>query len=130
MMRFNNPPTLPKPVGYSHVVEVPRGRTLFISGQVALDSAGNLIGRGDFVAQTEQVFKNIQAALESVGAGCKDLAKLTIFVVDISQVPALREIRNRYVNSANPPASSLVQVKGLVREEFLVEIEAVAVVPE
>jgi len=129
-MRFNNPPTLPTPVGYSHVVEVPRGRTIFISGQVALDSAGNLIGRGDFVAQTEQVFKNLQAALESVGAGCKDLAKLTIFVVDISQVPALREIRNRYVNSANPPASSLVQVKGLVREEFLVEIEAVAVVPE
>jgi len=129
-MRFVNPPTLPKPNGYSHVVEVRRGTTIIISGQVALDSAGNLVGRGDFVAQTEQVFKNIKAALESVGASYKDVAKLTIFVVDRSQVPALREIRDRYVNTASPPASSLVQVQGLVRDEFLIEIEATAVVPE
>jgi reactive intermediate/imine deaminase len=129
-MRFTNPSTLSKPTGYSHIVEVAHGRTLFISGQVPLDSAGNLIGRGDFAAQTEQVFKNLQAALESCGAGFQHVVKLTLFVTDISQVSVLREIRTRYVNSANPPASTLVQVKGLVREEFLVEIEAVAVVPE
>lgn len=130
MMRFSNPPTLPQPTGYSHIVEVPRGRMVFISGQVPLDSAGNLVGRGDFAAQTEQVFKNIGTALESLGSSYQAVAKLTIFVVDIAQVQVVREIRNRYVNTANPPASSLVQVQGLVRPEFLIEIEAVAMLPE
>lgn len=99
-------------------------------GHVANYSSGSLVGRGDFAAQTEQVFKNIKAALASVGATYEHVAKLTIFVVDISQLPVLRKIRDQYVNVANPPASSLVQVKGLVRDEFLIEIEAVAVVPE
>ena len=129
-MRFINPPTLTKPNGYTHVVESQRGRTIFISGQVALDSGGNLVGRDDFAAQSEQVFKNLKAALESAGASFKDVAKLTFFVVDKSQVQTLRDIRDKYVNTASPPASSLVVVKGLVRDEFLVEIEAIAVVPE
>ena len=101
--------------GYSHVVEVRHGRTIFISGQVPLDAAGNLVGRGDFAAQAAQVFENIELALTAAGASCADLAKLTIFVVDISQVAVLRAIRDRYVNTANPPASSLVRVAGLVR---------------
>jgi enamine deaminase RidA (YjgF/YER057c/UK114 family) len=130
MLRFSNPPTLPQTTGYSHVVEVQRGRLVFISGQVPLDAAGNLVGRGDFAAQAEQVFKNIGAALESLGSSYDAVAKLTIFIVDITQLPVLREIRNRHVNPASPPASSLVQVQGLVRAEFLIEIEAFAVLPD
>jgi enamine deaminase RidA (YjgF/YER057c/UK114 family) len=129
-MQFTNPTALSKTAGYTHVVEVQRGRMIFISGQVALDGAGNIVGRGDFAAQTEQVFKNIKTALESAGASYDDVAKLTIFVVDKSQLPVFRAIRDRYVNKANPPASSLVQVSGLVRDELLIEIEAVAVIPE
>jgi len=129
-MRFVNPATLPKTNGYSHVVVVNRGKTIFISGQVALDGSGNLVGRGDFAAQTEQVFKNLEAALKSSGASFKDVAKLTFFVVDRAKIQELRDVRDRYISKSNPPASSLVVVSGLVREEFLVKIDAAAVVPE
>jgi enamine deaminase RidA (YjgF/YER057c/UK114 family) len=129
-MRFLNPQTLSKTAGYTHVVEVRTGRTIFISGQIALDQSGNVVGAGDFAAQTEQVFRNIELALESVGASMVDVAKLTVFVVDMSQVQTFREIRDRHVNTANPPASSLIRVAGLVRDDLLIEIEAVAVLPE
>jgi enamine deaminase RidA (YjgF/YER057c/UK114 family) len=128
--RFINPATLPKPQGYTHVVEVTNGRTVYISGQVALDRSGNLIGRGDFRAQSQQVFENIKAALEAVGASFKDVVKLNYYVVDASQVQALREVRDKFVNTESPPASALVEVRRLVRDDFLIEIEATAVLPE
>lgn len=129
-MRFINPPTLSSTAGYTHVVEARSGRTIYISGQIALDESGNVVGAGDFAAQAEQVFRNIKSALESVGASFDDVAKLTVFVVDMSQVQTFRDIRDRHVNNANPPASSLVRVAGLVRDDLLIEIEAVAVLPE
>jgi reactive intermediate/imine deaminase len=129
-VRFINPATLPKTPGYTQVVEVTKSRTIYISGQIALDRSGKIVGTGDFRAQTQQVFENIKAALEAVGATFKDVVKLNIYVVDVSQVPAFREVRDKYVNTKQPPASTLVEVRKLTREELLVEVEAVAVLPE
>jgi reactive intermediate/imine deaminase len=129
-IRFINPTTLAKPPGYTHVVEVKSGRTIYIAGQIALDSSGNIVGRGDFRAQTEQVFANLKAALESVGADFKDVIKMNTYVTDISQLAVLREVRDKYVNAEMPPASTLVEVRRLAREELLIEIEAVAILPK
>jgi enamine deaminase RidA (YjgF/YER057c/UK114 family) len=118
------------PLGYSHVAEVRGGRTLYISGQLALDKDGNLVGRGDFPAQVKQVFENLKARLEEAGASFKDMVKLNFYITDASDIQALRDIRNNYINTENPPASTLVVVKQLVREEYLIEVEAIAVVGE
>jgi enamine deaminase RidA (YjgF/YER057c/UK114 family) len=118
------------PAGYSHVVEVKGGRTLYIAGQLALDKEGNLVGRGDFRAQVKQVFENLKARLEEGGATFKDVVKLNYYLTDASDLQALRDTRNSYINTENPPASTLVVVKQLVREEYLLEVEAVAVVGE
>jgi enamine deaminase RidA (YjgF/YER057c/UK114 family) len=116
------------PLGYSHVVEVRGGRTLYIAGQLALDNEGNLVGRGDFRAQVEQVFENLRARLEDGKATFKDVVKLNYYITDASDLVAVREVRNRFINRENPPASTLVVVRQLVREEYLIEVEAVAVV--
>ncbi len=118
------------PAGYSHVVEVKGGRTLYVAGQLALDKDGNLVGRGDFRAQFKQVFENLKARLEEGGASFKDVVKLNYYLTDASDLQALRETRNNYINTENPPASTLVVVKQLVREEYLIEVEAVAAVSE
>lgn len=129
--RRSNPATLPRPNGYSHVVDVPLGRTLYISGQVPLDAAGNVVGAGDFRAQTEQVFANLASALASAGANFGHVVKITIFVTQLSpeHLGALREVRDRHLDPAHAPASSLVEVSRLFRPELLVEIEAIAVIP-
>lgn len=118
------------PAGYSHVVEVKGGRTLYIAGQIAVDKNGNLVGRGDFRAQVKQVFENLKARLEEGGASFKDVVKLNYYLTDASDLQALRDTRNSYINTETPPASTLVVVKQLVREEYLLEVEAVAVVSE
>lgn len=125
-----NPSTLATPPGYTHVVEIIRGRTVFIAGQVALDQAGQIVGAHDFRAQAQQVFENLKAALAAVGTDFASVVKLNMYVVDISQLPVLREVRDLYVNTVNPPASTLVEVRRLAREDFLLEIEAVAHIPE
>jgi enamine deaminase RidA (YjgF/YER057c/UK114 family) len=116
------------PAGYSHVVEVRGGRTLYIAGQLAVDKDGNLVGRGDFRAQVKQVFENLKARLEEGGATFKDVVKLNYYLTDASDLQALRETRNSYINTEAPPASTLVVVKQLVREEYLLEVEAIAIV--
>jgi enamine deaminase RidA (YjgF/YER057c/UK114 family) len=129
-IRFINPSTLATPPGYTHVVEITQGRTIFIAGQVALDQSGKIVGPHDFGAQTQQVFENIKTALAAVGTDFTCVVKLNMYVVDISELPALREVRDRYVNTHNPPASTLVEVRKLAREDFLIEVEAVAHVSE
>jgi enamine deaminase RidA (YjgF/YER057c/UK114 family) len=126
---FVNPEGMHRPTGYTHVVEVTAGRPVYISGQVALDGAGELVGPGDVAAQARQVFENLQAALGSVGAGFEQVVKLTVYLVDATQMPAVREVRDRYVDTARPPASTAVEVRRLVRDDLLVEVEAVAVLP-
>ena len=128
-VRFTNPASLSRPVGYSHVAEVSNGKTIYISGQVALDQSGNLVGLNDLRAQTQQVFTNLRAALEAVGADFNCVVKLTYYLLDISQIQAVREVRDQFVNTGQPPASSAVEVRRLFRDDLLIEIEAVAVVP-
>ncbi len=128
--RLINPPALVQPVGYSQVAEVIGGRTIYISGQIALDQAGNLVGAGDLRAQTHQVFANLSAALEAVGADFSAVVKLNFYMVDISQIPVVREIRDQFVNVQRPPTSSAVEVRRLVRDDLLIEIDAVAVISD
>jgi enamine deaminase RidA (YjgF/YER057c/UK114 family) len=128
-MRFLNPSALASPSGYSHVVRVTGGQTIYLAGQVALDASGAVVGRGDFRAQTQQVFENIKAALAAVGADFSHVVKLNFYLVDQAHLPILREVRDLYVNTQAPPASTAVVVRGLAREEFLLEIEAVASLP-
>ncbi|MPZ23770.1 MAG: RidA family protein [Dehalococcoidia bacterium] len=123
---FVNPSTLAPTRGYTHIVEVTGGRIAHISGQVALDGQGNLVGKGDIKAQTEQVLENLKLAIEAVGGTLQDLVKVTYFLVDITQIAAVREVRTRYFDEANPPASTAVGVTGLVMPDLLIEIEGVA----
>ena len=130
-VKFVNPDTMPKSFGYSYVVIAEKGRTIYLSGQVALDREGKVVGRGDFRAQTVQVFENLKAGLEAAGASFKDVVKINIYLTDInSQLNIFREVRDKYINLENPPASSLVEVRRLVGEDFLIEIDAVAFLPE
>jgi enamine deaminase RidA (YjgF/YER057c/UK114 family) len=125
--RYINPSSLVKPTGYTHVVIAPDGRTVYIAGQVAFDSAGKVVGEGDFAAQAEQVYRNLERALQSVGGSMADLVKTTTFVTDIKHVSSLRDVRARRLSKNQPPANTLLEVSSLARPEFLIEIEAVAV---
>ncbi len=128
-IQFLRPPTLPPAPGYSHIAKVTGGQAIYLAGQVALDAAGNLVGRGDFHAQAQQVFENIKTALAAVGADFSHVVKLNIYLVDRSQVALLRTVRDLYVNTQAPAVSTLVEVRSLVQEEFLLEIEAIASLP-
>jgi enamine deaminase RidA (YjgF/YER057c/UK114 family) len=127
-LHHTNPDAVHPPTGYTHVVEVQPGRIAYISGQVAVNQAGELVGEGDIVAQTRQVFENIKAALESLGTDFGAVIKLNYYAVDVSRLAEIREVRNEYLTSP-PPASTFVVVKGLVRPELLIEIEAVVALP-
>ena len=127
--RFLNPSGLPPTKGYSHVVEVPAGhRLVFLAGQVPLDSTGVLRGGSDFRSQARQTFENLRAGLAAAGADFGDVVKLNFYLLDVRNLPALREVRDRYVNPAAPPASTLVEVRRLFREDVLLEVEAIAAV--
>jgi reactive intermediate/imine deaminase len=128
-VQFHSPATLAPAPGYSQVVAVAGGQTIYVAGQVALDASRNLVGRGDFRAQAQQVFENIKTALAAAGADFSHVVKLNIYMVDRSHLPILREIRDRYVNTDAPPASTAVEVRSLVQEEFLLEVEAIASLP-
>jgi enamine deaminase RidA (YjgF/YER057c/UK114 family) len=125
---YINPRGLVTPTGYTHVVVAADRRTVYIAGQVAFDSTGKVVGGSDFTAQAEQVFANLQRALASVGGSFGDVVKMTTLITDVKNVPALREIRTRYLDPKEPPANTLV-VAQLVRPELLLEIEAIAVLP-
>jgi reactive intermediate/imine deaminase len=128
-VQYLNPPALSTPTGYTHVVQVHGGRTIYIAGQVALDKSGNLVGKGDFAAQTTQVFENLKSALSAGGATFDNLVKVTTFVTDMSQMQTLRSIRAKYYGK-NALASTLVQITKLANDDLMIEIEAIAVVPE
>ena len=132
LVQYVNPAVVSKPTGYSHVAVVDLGNSkmLIISGQVPLNAEGQLIGENDFAKQTEQVFLNIQQILQSFGGTMQHVVKTGIFLTDASNVPIFREIRSKYVNMKNPPASTLVEVKALFRKDILIEIEATAIIPK
>jgi enamine deaminase RidA (YjgF/YER057c/UK114 family) len=124
-----NPPTIAAPKGYSHVAVVTSGRIIFIAGQVSLAPDGSFVGEDDPRAQAEQVFKNLQSALESAGGDFSHVVKFTFYLTDVAHLPIYREVRDQYVNTAQPPTSTAVQVVALFRPECLIEIEAFAAIP-
>jgi len=126
-IHFINSPSLTKPAGYTHVVSASGGTAIYISGQVPLDTDGNLVGEGDLRAQANQVFRNLQAALEAAGADFNSVVKLGFYFTDISQITVVREVRDQFINTANPPASTAVEVRRLFRESILIEVDAIAV---
>ncbi len=126
--RFSSPDTIARPRGYSHVVETSGpGRTIYIAGQLGLTPDGALAE--GFRAQATQAFENIKAALASVGADFSHVVKLNNYLTDMADLPAYFEIRDRYVNTAAPPASTTVAISTLARPGAVYEVEAIAVVP-
>ncbi len=130
--RFLNPPAIPAPRGYSHVVETKGpSRTIYLAGQLGMTTDGKFAGApGDFRAQAVQCFENIKAALEAVGATFEHVVKLNNYLIDMGHLPIYLEVRDRYVDTKNPPASTTIQISKLARDGALYEVEAVAVVPE
>jgi len=131
--RFQNPPTLHATRGYSHVVETRSpSRTIYIAGQLGRTLDGGFAGApGDFRAQAVQAFENLKLALAAADAGFEHVVKVTAYFADIAaDIAAYLEVRNRYVNTKAPPASTAVQISKLAHDGALFEIEAVAVVPE
>jgi enamine deaminase RidA (YjgF/YER057c/UK114 family) len=127
-----NPDTMFVPTaGYSQVAQLRGGKLVYIAGQVPFDKSGSLVGREDFLAQAEQVFRNLKSAVEAAGGRFGDIVKLNYFcveAVDPALMMQILQVRDRFVETRNPPVSTFVVVKRLVRPEWLIEIEAVAVV--
>ena len=120
-----NPETIAKPGGYSHVVEITGpGRIVYIAGQLGLKPDGKIAG--DFRAQAVQAFENLKNALAAVGASFNDVVKLNNYLIDIStNIAIYREVRDQYVDTTKPPASTTVGVPALARDGALFEVEAI-----
>lgn len=125
-----NPPALPPAHGYSHIVVAPPGRLVSISGQVAIDGNGAVVGAGDFEAQCVQVFENLETALRSVGLTFANVIRTDMYVTDLEHLDTLRKVRARYLPKDSPPTSTLVKVDSLYRPELLIEVAMEAVVPD
>ena len=130
--RITSVPGVSPGPGFAHAVTV-TGRVAFVSGQVALDASGQLVGAGDIGAQTRQALANLHAILRSLGADWRDVARFGWYVLDASAVQVIRDTRDEIIRPSlgdlPNPASTLVEVAALVRPEFLVEVEAVVAVP-
>lgn len=126
--KFINPPGLKQLGMYSHVTSARGGSIVFISGQVAVDGEGKVVGKGDMRAQAVQVFENLKLALAGAGATFSDVLKFTIFMTELTQETrkAVMEVRSGYINTSQPPAATMIGIDKLVLDELLIEIEAVA----
>ena len=122
---FINPDTLSTPPGYSHVVKA--GNLVFISGQIAVDPNGQIVGIGDIDAQARQVFANLEAAVKAGGGRKEDIVDITIYLIEREHLAAYRSARDQFF-PCNPPASTLLFITGLARPEIMLEIEATAVI--
>jgi enamine deaminase RidA (YjgF/YER057c/UK114 family) len=130
-VRFLNPKTMAKPPGYTYVVEATGpNRLIFIAGQLGLDLDNKLVGGpGDFRAQCAKAFENLGYALVGVGATFKDVVKINNYLVDMSHIGIFREVRDSFLNTKAPPASTTVAISQLARPGALFEVEAIAVLP-
>ena len=106
-----------------------RGNLLFISGQVALDAKGDLVGKNDFKAQAKQTLENLKTMLNAGGASLKDLMMITVFVTDMNNRTTFAQVRDSYFRG-NPPASTMVEIKQLVMDELMIEVNGIAVLRE
>jgi enamine deaminase RidA (YjgF/YER057c/UK114 family) len=130
-IRRLNPAELGTPPGYSQIVDVRASRIIFIAGQTSLNRDGELVGKNDFAAQAEQVFRNLSTALQAVGCTASNLVKLTVFLRDMGHLQTYREARDRFFATVAPsaaPAVTLIEVSKLYGPNFLIEIEAVAAI--
>jgi 2-iminobutanoate/2-iminopropanoate deaminase len=132
LVQLANPATVATPKGYSHaaIIDLGNCKMMIISGQVALDSRGNLVGKDDVGKQAEQIFTNLKSIVEAGGGKMGHIVKLGYFTTDVSQIQQIRNVRDKFIDAKNPPASTLVQVSKLYREDVLLEIEATAVIPK
>lgn len=132
-IKIINPEGLGKPLGqYSHMTRVKASEYLFIAGQVGVDKNGTVIGVDDFDAQCVQTFANIETALKSAGAGWGNIVQFTTYLVHSQDIPKfmkyrLREFPKMFANGAYPP-NTLLMIDRLVKEELLVEVQAVAAI--
>lgn len=118
--------------GYSQSVEITHSnyKTIYISGQVPVDSNGEIVGINNLEQQTEQVFKNIKKQLEIAGGSMEDLINIECFFTDISKIASFRVARDKFINLKQPPASTAVEVNRLIHENFMIEINAIAVIKQ
>jgi enamine deaminase RidA (YjgF/YER057c/UK114 family) len=126
-----NPKELLTSRGYTQVVTAEGGRTVYISGQVAANAKGEIVGKGDLKAQTTQVFENLKAALAAAGAGPKDVVKMTMFVANFKgaeDIAVVRDIRGAFFAGVEPPASTFLGVSALANPDWMIEVEMIAVV--
>jgi len=132
LVHLVNPSSVAPSKGYSQaaVVELGHARMIILSGQIAVDKDGQLVGKADMEAQTRQVFNNIRNIVASEGGSMNDVVKLSYFVTDVSQIQYVRKVRDEFVNKQKPPASTLVQVSRLFRDDLLLEVEATAIIPK
>jgi len=130
-VRFSNPKTMAKPPGYTYVVEATGpNRLIFIAGQLGIDMNNQLVGAsGDFRAQAFKAFENLKFALADAGATFKDVVKINNYLTDMAHIGIFREVRDEFVNTAAPPASTTVAISQLARPGALFEVEAIAVLP-
>lgn len=122
-----NPADLHQPGGYHHVVK--DGNTVYVAGQVSRDQDGNTVGVGDGAAQAEQIFRNVQGALTSVGSDMRHIKKLNVFMTHREDIPAYRAARDKFIPDDALPVSTLILCAGLADPEFRIEVEVIASVP-
>ena len=125
-MKFNDV----SPRGYSQSVEINNkvSKIIYISGQVPINSDGELVGFNNLELQTEQVFKNIKSQVEKAGGKIDDLINIDCYFTDISRIAEFRIARDKFINLKKPPANTAVEVKRLIHNDFMIEINAVAVI--
>ena len=128
--QFLNPNGLSKPSGFTQVVVAPPGKLVYVSGQTSVNANGDVVGKGDFRAQATQAMENLKTALAAAGSTMNDIIKANYYVVNLNQdqVAVIREVRAKYLSPDRPPASTLVGVTSLARNEYMIEIEVVAAV--
>lgn len=132
LVKFINPKSLSIPRGYSHMAEIDLGncKMIIISGQIAIDNTGKLVGKNNLTEQTEQIFTNLKNIMTESGGTIDNIIKIGIYMLDITLVQTMRDVRDKYINKEKPPTSTLVQVSKLVGNDFLIEIEATAIIPK
>jgi enamine deaminase RidA (YjgF/YER057c/UK114 family) len=124
--QYINPETMAKPRGYTHVVKA--GNTVYIAGQVSVAQDGSVVGKGDPEVQARQIWRNLEAAVQAAGGTLQNIVKTTTYVTNIEYGAAVRTVREALFRTSNPPTSTLLVVSALANPDFMVEIEAIAVV--
>ncbi len=129
LIRYQNPASLATPSGFSHVTDAPGDRLVFVSGQVAYDAQGRTVGVGDMAAQTRQVLHNLGQALEAADSDFAHVLKFTFFVrnMNADAIAQIREVRKEFLDERRLPASTMVGVAALAKDDLLLEVEAYAI---